>query len=57
MYDLLFRSVSETLMELANDQKHLGAMIGAVGILHTWGQNLMDHPHIHCSDAKARQNY
>ena len=44
MYDLLFRSVSETLMELANDQKHLGARIGATGILHTWGQNLMDHP-------------
>lgn len=41
MYDLLFRSVSETLMELANDQKHLGAMIGAIGILHTWGQNLL----------------
>jgi hypothetical protein len=48
MYDLLFRSVSETLMELANDPKHLGARIGAIGILHTWGQNLMDHPHIHC---------
>lgn len=48
MYDLLFRSVSETLMELANDQKHLGARIGAIGILHTWGQNLMVHPHIHC---------
>jgi hypothetical protein len=48
MYDLLFRSVSETLMELAYDQKHLGAQIGATGILHTWGQNLMDHPHIHC---------
>lgn len=48
MYDLLFRSVSETLMELANDQKYLGAKIGAIGILHTWGQNLMDHPHIHC---------
>jgi len=48
MYDLLFRSVSETLMELANDEKHLGARIGAIGILHTWGQNLMDHPHIHC---------
>ncbi|MFA5183874.1 MAG: IS91 family transposase [Syntrophales bacterium] len=48
MYDLLFQSVSETLVELANDQKHLGARIGAIGILHTWGQNLMDHPHIHC---------
>ena len=48
LYDLLFRSVSETLMELANDPKHLGTRIGAIGILHTWGQNLMDHPHIHC---------
>lgn len=48
MYDLLFQSVSEALMELANDPKHLGARIGAIGILHTWGQNLMDHPHIHC---------
>ena len=48
MYDLLFRCVSETLTELSNDQKHLGARIGFIGILHTWGQNLMDHPHIHC---------
>lgn len=48
MYDLLFRSVSETLMELANDPKHFGARIGAIGILHTWGQNLLHHPHIHC---------
>ena len=48
MNDLLFRSVSETLAELANDPKHLGARIGVTGILHTWGQNLMDHPHIHC---------
>ena len=48
MYDLLFRSVSETLIELANDPKHLGAKIGVISILHTWGQNLMDHPHVHC---------
>jgi len=48
LYDLLFRSVSETLTELANDPKHLGAEIGSISILHTWGQNLMDHPHIHC---------
>lgn len=48
MYDLLFQSVSETIMKLANDPKHLGARIGAIGILHTWGQSLMDHPHIHC---------
>jgi hypothetical protein len=48
MYDLLFRSVSETIEKLANDPKHLGATVGVTGILHTWGQNLMDHPHIHC---------
>ena len=46
--DLLFHSVSETLTQLAKDPKHLGAEIGSIGILHTWGQNLMDHPHIHC---------
>ncbi len=48
MYDLMFRSVSETLMELSGNPKHLGARIGFIGVLHTWGQNLMDHPHIHC---------
>ena len=48
MYDLMFRSASETLMELSNNPKHLGARIGFIGILHTWGQNLMDHPHVHC---------
>jgi hypothetical protein len=48
MYDLLFRSVSETLTELSHDPKHIGAQIGFISILHTWGQNLMDHPHIHC---------
>jgi hypothetical protein len=48
MYNILFRSVSETLLELSNDPRHLGARKGFIGILHTWGQNLMDHPHIHC---------
>lgn len=48
MYDLLFHSVSETLITLGKDPKHLGAYIGFIGVLHTWGQNLMDHPHIHC---------
>ncbi len=48
MYNILFRSASETLTELAGNPKHLGARIGFIGILHTWGQNLMDHPHIHC---------
>ncbi|MCL6588973.1 MAG: transposase zinc-binding domain-containing protein [Firmicutes bacterium] len=48
MYDILFRAVSETLTELAADPKYLGAQIGFISLLHTWGQNLMDHPHIHC---------
>jgi Putative transposase/Transposase zinc-binding domain len=48
LYDLLFRSVSETLLELSDNPVHLGARIGFIAILHTWGQNLMDHPHIHC---------
>jgi hypothetical protein len=48
LYDLLFHSASETLSELASDPKHLGAKVGIIGILHTWGQNLMDHPHLHC---------
>jgi len=48
LYNILFRSVSEILFELAGDPKHLGGKIGFISILHTWGQNLMDHPHIHC---------
>ena len=48
LYDLLFRSASETLTKLAQVPKHLGATVGVIGFLHTWGQNLMDHPHLHC---------
>ena len=48
LYGLLFRSVAETLLEVARNPKHLGAEIGFFGILHTWGQNLLFHPHIHC---------
>jgi len=48
MCNLLFRSASETLLELADNPKHLGARIGFMVILHTWGQNLMEHPHVHC---------
>ncbi len=47
-YSILFKAVSETLQELAMDKKYLGAQIGFTSILHTWGQNLMFHPHIHC---------
>lgn len=48
VYSILFLSVSETLLELAGDKKYLGAQLGFISILHTWGQNLMHHPHIHC---------
>lgn len=48
VYDILFKAVSETLLELSADKKYLGAKIGFTSILHTWGQNLMHHPHIHC---------
>jgi len=46
-YDLLFSSSSETLKEVAKNPKNLGAEIGFIGILHTWSQNLIDHPHLH----------
>ena len=48
VYDILFKAVSATLKELAEDPKHLGARIGFIAILHTWSQTLIDHPHIHC---------
>lgn len=48
MYNLLFKASSETLTELPKDEKYIGAQIGFVSVLHTWGQNLMDHPHVHC---------
>ena len=47
LYDLLFRTSAATLLELARDPKHLGADIGFLGVLHTWGQNLEHHPHVH----------
>lgn len=47
MYDILFHAASETILTLAKDKKHLGALTGLVAVLHTWGQNLMDHPHLH----------
>ena len=48
IYDLLFHSSAATLLEIAADPKHLGAQIGFLSVLHTWGQNLQIHPHIHC---------
>jgi hypothetical protein len=48
VYGILFRAASETLSTLARDPKHLGAQIGCLALLHTWGQNLLAHPHLHC---------
>ncbi|MCH8021023.1 IS91 family transposase [candidate division KSB1 bacterium] len=48
MCDLLFRAGKETLLQLGHDPKHLGGLIGVLAFLHTWGQNLIDHPHLHC---------
>ncbi len=48
IYDLLFRTSAETLLEIAQDPKHLGAEIGFFSVLHTWNQKLGLHPHIHC---------
>ena len=48
VYDILFRATAETLRTIAADPKHLGAEIGFIAILHTWGQNLLHHPHLHC---------
>lgn len=48
VYDLLFKAVKETLLEAAKNPKNLDARIGFLAVLHTWGQNLLDHPHIHC---------
>jgi hypothetical protein len=48
LYRLLFRCASETLLEIAADPQHLGARIGVLAVLHTWGQKLTLHPHVHC---------
>lgn len=48
IYSILFKAASEALLQLGKDPKRLGAEIGCISILHTWGQNLMDHPHLHC---------
>ena len=48
VYGMLFRAAAETLLQIAADPKHLGASIGFVAVLHTWGQNLHHHPHLHC---------
>jgi hypothetical protein len=48
MYAILLKSAGDTLVELAKDSKFLGAQTGVTSVLHTWGQNLSFHPHVHC---------
>jgi hypothetical protein len=48
VYGLLMRAAAATLLEVAADPKHLGAELGVLAVLHTWGQNLALHPHVHC---------
>ena len=48
VYGLLFRAVAETLRTIAADPRHLGAELGFFAVLHTWGQTLVHHPHLHC---------
>jgi hypothetical protein len=48
VYAILFRAAAETLRTIAADPRHLGAEIGVVAVLHSWGQTLQHHPHVHC---------
>jgi len=48
LYESLFHAAAETLRTISADPKHLGAQVGFIAILHTWGQNLQHHPHLHC---------
>ena len=48
LFQLLFEASAATLLEVAADQRHLGAEIGFLSVLHTWGQTLQPHPHVHC---------
>jgi len=48
VYGILFRATADTLRTIAADPRHLGAAIGFFAVLHTWGQTLMHHPHLHC---------
>jgi hypothetical protein len=47
LYDLLYSSSAEAMLEMARDPRHLGADIGFLGVLHTWGQTIEHHPHVH----------
>lgn len=48
LFKILFKAASQTLLALARDEKRLGATVGITAVLHTWGQNLLFHPHLHC---------
>jgi len=48
LYNLLFQAATQTLQEFARDPKHLGAELGITAVLHTWGQTLTEHVHVHC---------
>ena len=48
IYGILFKATAQTLLTIAGDPKHLGAEIGFFAVLHTWGSNLLHHPHLHC---------
>src|SRR6478609_6274846 len=48
VYDILFRAAAEALHDVAAEPRHLGAEIGAVAVLHSWGQTMTYHPHLHC---------
>jgi predicted Zn-ribbon and HTH transcriptional regulator len=48
LFALLFQASADTLLEVAADPRHLGAQAGLLSILHSWGQTLQPHPHIHC---------
>ena len=48
VYGILFKAAAETIRTIGADPKHLGADTGMIAILHTWGQTLTHHPHVHC---------
>jgi hypothetical protein len=48
IYSILFKAASQTLKEVTQNPKHLGAEVGFIAVLHTWTQTLLDHPHLHC---------
>ena len=57
VYDVLFKASAETTLTIAADPKHLGARIGSISVLHTWGSALLHHPHVHmiCRAAASRR--